>query len=68
MKKVVGGLLAASALLSLAACGGSSDNASSSDFSIKDRYELDEKTPAWKLGTNQDHMVHQFRLDSFAIW
>lgn len=53
MKKVVGGLLAASALLSLAACGGSSDNASSSDFSIKDRYELDEKTPAWKLDTKE---------------
>ncbi len=35
MKKVVGGLLAASALLSLAACGGSSDNASSSDFLSK---------------------------------
>ena len=37
MKKVLGSLLAATALLSLAACGGSSDDASSSDFSIKDR-------------------------------
>ena len=52
-EKVLGSLLAATALLSLAACGGSSDDASSSDFSIKDRYELDEKTPAWKLDTKR---------------
>ncbi|WP_195493349.1 type 2 periplasmic-binding domain-containing protein [Enterococcus gallinarum] len=54
MKKVLGSLLAATALLSLAACGGNSDDASSSDFSIKDRYELDEKTPAWKLDTKKE--------------
>lgn len=54
MKKVLGSLLTVTALLSLAACGGSSEDASNSDFSIKDRYELDENTPAWQLDTKEE--------------
>ena len=42
MKKVLGGLLVATAVVSLAACSGGEKKASS-DVSIKDRYELDEK-------------------------
>ena len=38
----------ATAVVSLAACSGGEKKASS-DVSIKDRYELDEKTPAWKI-------------------
>lgn len=53
MKKVLGGLLVATAVVSLAACSGGEKKASS-DVSIKDRYELDEKTPAWKLDKKKE--------------
>lgn len=48
MKRMIGGILVATALFSLAACGGN-DKEAGEDFSISDRYTLDENTPAWKL-------------------
>lgn len=54
IKKVIGGLFAATALVTLSACGNNSSNADSSDFSIKDRYELDKNTPAWKLDNKKE--------------
>ena len=53
MKKVVLGLLTATLALTLAACGNDKKDAGK-DFSIKDRYELDEKTPAWKLDKKKE--------------
>ena len=63
MKKLVGGLLAVTAVFSLAACGGSKDSAKS-DFSIKDRYELDAKTPAWKLDTKKETTKIKWYINS----
>lgn len=54
MKKLVTGSLLAASLFALAACGGGSKDKDSADFSIKDRYELDEKTPAWKLDNKKE--------------
>ncbi|MBO0477629.1 sugar ABC transporter substrate-binding protein [Vagococcus sp. DIV0080] len=54
MKKVVLGLLTASLAFGLAACGNGDKKDDNKDFSIKGRYELDEKTPAWKLDKKKE--------------
>ncbi|MGX6993677.1 sugar ABC transporter substrate-binding protein [Vagococcus penaei] len=54
MKKIVLGLLTASLAVTLAACGGKEKKEEAKDFSIKDRYELDAKTPAWKLDKKKE--------------
>jgi putative aldouronate transport system substrate-binding protein len=53
MKKVALGLLTAGLAVGLVACGGDKKDAGK-DFSIKDRYELDENTPAWKLDKKEE--------------
>ena len=53
MKRMIGGILVATALFSLAACGGN-DKEAGEDFSISDRYTLDENTPAWKLDKKEE--------------
>ncbi|MDV2522819.1 sugar ABC transporter substrate-binding protein [Enterococcus faecalis] len=63
MKKVLGGLLVATAVVSLAACSGGEKKASS-DVSIKDRYELDEKTPAWKLDKKKEPTKIKWYINS----
>ena len=62
MKKVLGGLLVATAVVSLAACSGGEKKASS-DVS-KDRYELDEKTPAWKLDKKKEPTKIKWYINS----
>lgn len=54
MKKVVLGLLTASLVLTLAACGGGDKKEEGKDISIKDRYELDAKKPAWQLDNKKE--------------
>lgn len=54
MKRKYGSVLVGSlAVLLLAACGGKGESAEM-DFSIKDRYELDPSTPAWKLDKKEE--------------
>lgn len=56
-------VVAGAALLSLAACGGSENNAGKSEGkttdlpSIEDRYELDKTKPAWELDTQKDNKL-----------
>ncbi len=54
MKKVALGLLTGAMVLSLAACGGGDKKETGKEVSIKDRYELDAKTPAWKLDKKKE--------------
>lgn len=54
MKKAALGLLTAGLAVGLVACGGGDKKEAGKDFSIKDRYELDEKTPAWKLDKKEE--------------
>ncbi|MGX7132061.1 sugar ABC transporter substrate-binding protein [Enterococcus songbeiensis] len=56
MKKLFTGTLLAAAILGLAACGSSKNNDKSEakEVSIKDRYKLDDTTPAWKLDTKKE--------------
>ena len=61
MKKVLGGLLVATAVVSLAACSGGEK--ASSDVSM-DRYELDEKTPAWKLDKKKEPTKIKWYINS----
>ena len=53
MKKVVLGLLSATLVLTLAACGGEKKE-EGTKVDISDRYALDEKTPAWKLDKKEE--------------
>lgn len=55
-KKIFGASLLALSLLTLGACGNDKKEATE-DFSIKDRYELDPSTPAWKLDTKEDNKL-----------
>ena len=54
MKKVGLGLLAAGLVLSLAACGGDKKEEAGKTVDLKDRYELDKNTPAWKLDKKEE--------------
>ncbi|KAF1297509.1 sugar ABC transporter substrate-binding protein [Enterococcus sp. JM4C] len=63
MKKLFGSLLAVSVLLSLAACGGKEEKAAD-DFSIKDRYTLDETTPAWKQDKKEETTKIRWYINS----
>lgn len=62
-KKLGISVVAGAALLSLAACGGSENNAGKSEGkttdlpSIEDRYELDKTKPAWELDTQKDNKL-----------
>lgn len=63
-KKTLGlSLLAGVALVTLAACGGSKDNASGDKESkvelpaLDGRYELDKTKPAWELDTKKDNKL-----------
>lgn len=49
MKKLIYGLAVIAATLGLGACGNKKAASNDSDFSIKDRYTLNAKKPAWKL-------------------
>lgn len=53
MKKLLSGLAITATVLGLAACGTGSKNSANSDFSIKDRYQLNANKPAWKLDTKK---------------
>ncbi|MDF0478977.1 sugar ABC transporter substrate-binding protein [Vagococcus sp. PNs007] len=63
MKKILGGLLVTTAVFGLTACG-SGDKKAGSDVSIKDRYELDEKTPAWKLDKKEETTKIRWYINS----
>ncbi len=63
MKRMIGGILVATALFSLAACGGN-DKEAGEDFSISDRYTLDENTPAWKLDKKEETTKIKWYINS----
>lgn len=61
-KKLGLSVAAGAALLSLAACGGSENNAGKSEGetalpSLEGRYELDKTKPAWELDTKEDNKL-----------
>lgn len=62
MKKILSGLLVASALLSLAGCGGGKQK--NVDYSIGNRYKLDENTPAWKLDKKKEPTKIKWYINS----
>ena len=57
-KKIVSTLALATAVLALGACGSNKETSTAENKaelpSIKDRYELDENTPAWKLDSKEE--------------
>lgn len=64
MKKILTGTLLAAAVLGLAACENGGDKDQAADFSIKDRYELDENTPAWKLDKKEETTKIRWYINS----